>query len=521
MSSTSNPKVENNADEENKNKKKKVKKKIELFPPLPKRPDAPSISVQIDNSCVFPKVGTIGNSEQITFIGHAKPVIKIILIRTPQYPNHLCSLSIDGKIKFWKLSDNNNPKCIKSIDVNFESWDILMGNNNNVIVCGEAIVMINLDNDAKKIIQEKKYYKYVDYNLLARINDNIGVCTSLNDYYLIFDLNNGNIIKKIEFDKTHFICQMEKNQKIKKENDKKRKKAKKEDGEIDDSDENEEIEKEEKINDKNNNEKSNDKKENKADNVKKEIQKMIRDLGSGKCKEYEGGHKGHVHALLGLNSENMKDSIISGAEDNLIKIININNPREHIDLSGHLNTVESLVLDNTNQYLFSGSLDYTIKKWDLNTKECIMTMDFNNAFQILLLYMDNKYLLSVGVNSKVKLWDENCLNVKSYKYNHGYIKSGVFVNFDKDYNKVKFIFGDDKGDIFMKQFIIGEENIKKYNDHIEYLNRKQKESEEKSIKKASKEILRKSMPKLHCKTEDNERNFNFKESTFETENTEP
>ena len=53
MSSTSNPKVENNADEENKNKKKKVKKKIELFPPLPKRPDAPSISVQIDNSCVF------------------------------------------------------------------------------------------------------------------------------------------------------------------------------------------------------------------------------------------------------------------------------------------------------------------------------------------------------------------------------------------------------------------------------------------------------------------------------------
>ena len=78
-----------------------------------------------------------------------------------------------------------------------------------------------------------------------------------------------------------------------------------------------------------------------------------------------------------------------------------------------------------------------------------------------------------------------------------------------DPNKLRkshFIFGDDKGDIFMKQFIIGEENIKKYNDHIEYLNRKQKESEEKSIKKASKEILRKSMPKLHCKTEDNERN---------------
>ena len=383
MSSTSNPKVENNNEEENKKKKKKVKKKIELFPPLRKKPEMPNIKVQIDNSCVFPKVGTIGNSDQITFIGHAKPVIKMILIKTSQFPNHLCSLSIDGKIKFWKLNDNN-PKCIKSIDINFESWDIILGNNNNIIVCGEAIMMINLDNDEKKIIQEKKFYKYVVYNLLARINDNIGVCTSLNDYYLIFDLNSGNIIKKIEFYKTHFICQMEKNQKLQKELDKKKKKGKKEDGETDNSIENEEIEKEEKTNDKNNNEKTNEKDDNKTENTKKEIQKMIRDLGSGKCKEYEGGHKGHVHALLGLNSENMKDSIISGAEDNLIKIININNPREHIDLSGHLNTVESLVLDNTNQYLFSGSLDYTIKKWDLNTKECIMTMDFNNAFQILL-----------------------------------------------------------------------------------------------------------------------------------------
>ena len=77
------------------------------------------------------------------------------------------------------------------------------------------------------------------------------------------------------------------------------------------------------------------------------------------------------------------------------------------------------------------------------------------------------------------------------------------VNFDKDYNKVKFIFGDNKGDIFMKQFIIGDENIKKYNEHIEYLNRKQRESEEKSLKKSSKEILRRSMPKLHYKFEDN------------------
>jgi WD40 repeat protein len=246
---------------------------------------------------------------------------------------------------------------------------------------------------------------------------------------------------------------------------------------------------------------------------KNEIQKIIRDLGSGKCKEYEGGHKGHVHALLGINTEKYNDSIISGAEDNYIKIININNPREIINLSGHENTIESLALDNSNQFLFSGSLDYTIKKWDLNSGECIITMEFNNAFQTILLYIENQYLLSVGVNSKIKLWNENCLNIKSYKYNNGYIKSGAVISYEKDYNKVKFVFGDDKGNIFIKSFIIGEENVNKYH---EYMN-KQKDSIEKTIAKKSSNSFRKSIPKLSYKSDEN---YNFKETNYETENTE-
>ena len=506
MSSSSNPRIDQNDDDKEQTKSKKPPKKIELFPPLEKKPKAPEIMVQIENTCVFPKVGTVDNSEQITFIGHPKPVIKIILIKTSKYQNHLCSLSIDGKIKFWKIDNNNSPKCIKCINVNFESWDILLGNNNNIIVCGEEIIMLNLENDEKIIIQEKKYYKYVDFNLLSRINDDIGVCTSLNDYYLLFDLNKGNIIKKIEFDKTHFICQMEKNQKIKKQ--KSPKKRKDEEGR-DISLENEEEE------DKDKNRKIY---ENQNSDIKAEIHKVVRDLGSGKCKEYEGGHKGHVHALLGINTGDYKDSIISGAEDNLIKIININNPKEVIDFSGHDNTIESLALDSSNQFLFSGSLDYTIKKWDLNSKQCIMTMGFNNAFQTILLHIENDYLLSVGANSKIKLWNEDCLNIKSYKYSHGYIKSGVVISYEKDYNKAKFVFGDDKGDIFMKQIIIGEENINKYSEYIS----KQKELLERTLARKSigPSSYRKMMPKNSFKNNESDKNiYNFKESTYETENT--
>ena len=44
MSSTSNPNLENNNDEKD-DKAKKPKKKVELFPPLEKRPEAPKIDV--------------------------------------------------------------------------------------------------------------------------------------------------------------------------------------------------------------------------------------------------------------------------------------------------------------------------------------------------------------------------------------------------------------------------------------------------------------------------------------------
>ena len=518
MSTKSNPKVEdeyekyNDEDEEAKKKKKKPKKKFELFPPLQKRPQAPKIMIQIENSCIFPKVGPVGNSDQITFIGHAKPVIKIIFIKTPQYPNHLCSLSLDGKIKLWKLKDtiNSNSKCVKCIETNEETLDIMLGKNNNIIVCGEGILMINLETEEKIVIQEKKFYRYVDFNLLGRINENVGVCTSLNDYYLIFDLNKGNIIKRIEFDKTHFICMMEKNQKIKKN-----KAEKKVEGPGKENEKEEEGKEKASINIDINS--SGKEKEKEKEKIKNEIQKIIRDLGSGKCKEFEGGHKGHVHALLGINTEKIKDSIISGGEDNVIKIININKPREIIDLIGHDNTIECLAMGKSKEYLYSGSLDYTIKKWDLIKKECIMTMGFNNAFQILLLPMDNDYLLSVGINSKIKLWNENCLNVKSYRYTHGYVRSGVIVSYNKDFDKTTFVFGDDKGNIFMKQFLIGEENINKNKEH--FLKIRKESSEKITRNKFYNNSFRKNQQKQSpVKTEDNY--FNFKESTYQTENTE-
>ena len=458
---------------------KKPKKKLELFPPL-KTISKANEEIYLENDTVFPNVGKIGSDNHITYIGHSKPVIKLILIKTIKYPNHLCSLSVDGKIKLWNLEEIN---CLKNINTNFETWDMIKGNNNDIIVCGEQIIIINLETKEKKEIVKQKAFKFVEFNLLARINNDVGVCTSLNDYYIIFDLNTGNVIKKIEMNKTHFICQMEKNKKLKIKEDLE-KKAKDNSNFSPKKDENSE-------------------------------KKIIRDLGSGKCEIYEEGHKGHVYALLGINTEENKDSIISGGEDQLIKLININNERKVINLSGHFNTVVSLVLDKTNQYLYSGSLDYTIKKWDLNNKDCIATMEYGNAYKNILLCMDNDYLLSVGINAKITIWNDNSFFVKNYIYTNCTIKSGLIISYNKEFNKTKFVFGDEKGNIFIKQFTIGESFINKYKDYIS------KQNENKIIRsKKSKKSLYKSMVKLTFKDRELEKNFNFKDETNEQEKTE-
>ena len=458
---------------------KKPKKKLELFPPL-KTISKANEEIYLENDTVFPNVGKIGSDNHITYIGHSKPVIKLILIKTIKYPNHLCSLSVDGKIKLWNLEEIN---CLKNINTNFETWDMIKGNNNDIIVCGEQIIIINLETKEKKEIVKQKAFKFVEFNLLARINNDVGVCTSLNDYYIIFDLNTGNVIKKIEMNKTHFICQMEKNKKLKIKEDLE-KKAKDNSNFSPKKDENSE-------------------------------KKIIRDLGSGKCEIYEEGHKGHVYALLGINTEENKDSIISGGEDQLIKLININNERKVINLSGHFNTVVSLTLDKTNQYLFSGSLDYTIKKWDLINKNCIGTMEYGNAYKNILLCMDNDYLLTVGINAKITIWNDNSFFVKNYIYTNCTIKSGLIISYNKEFNKTKFVFGDEKGNIFIKQFTIGESFINKYKDYIS------KQNENKIIRsKKSKKSLYKSMVKLTFKDRELEKNFNFKDETNEQEKTE-
>ncbi|CAI0459295.1 unnamed protein product [Linum tenue] len=70
-------------------------------------------------------------------------------------------------------------------------------------------------------------------------------------------------------------------------------------------------------------------------------------------------------------------------------------------LSGHTSAVISMKVGGGR--LFSGSMDGTIKVWDISTLQCIQTMKgHDNAVMSLLCYSD--FLLSCSLDQKIKVW---------------------------------------------------------------------------------------------------------------------
>ena len=465
-------KEKNDKEKDSKKITKKKKEKIDLFPPLVKRPKPPEINILIDNKYIFPKVGVLGNGVKPNFIGHTKPVIKIIYLNK----NIFCSISQDSlMIKVWDLN-NYLALCLKNIDLNFVTRDILAANDNNIIVCGEKLILLNIENEQQTIIFQPIVGSFVEFNLLTKINENLGAASSIGGYFLLFDLNTGKKLKKIEMYKIHFICDQENKEREKKKLEKSNKKLK-EKKEIEEQEENEEEGKKKK---------------------QKKIQKIEKYIGSSKCLPTVNGHKGQVYTILGLNSNSYEDCIVSGGFDNLVKIFKTKDSDEVITLTGHEDTVINLTLSESKDFLFSSSYDLTIRKWNLSECSCEQVMEFNKSIQNLLLPMTNDFLLSGGYDGRVKVWNADSINVKTYIYQHGCITTGLLLPAKKECEKNTFVFGDHNGEIFIKQFIIGDENIKNFNKM------KKKKENKKNTENTNKKISEKTGGGFKDITEENE-----------------
>ena len=95
-------------------------------------------------------------------------------------------------------------------------------------------------------------------------------------------------------------------------------------------------------------------------------------------------YTGHTDYVIGLHFDS--DILVSGSADHTAKVWNFQD-KSVFTLRGHDDWVNSVRIDSESRTVFTASDDFTVKLWDLDTKQCIHTYKGHGAHvqQVLLL----------------------------------------------------------------------------------------------------------------------------------------
>ena len=79
---------------------------------------------------------------------------------------------------------------------------------------------------------------------------------------------------------------------------------------------------------------------------------------------------GHGDSIIGLHFDS--EILVSGSADNTAKVWNFRD-KSVFTLRGHQNWVNAVKIDSASRTVFTGSDDFTVKLWDLESRRCIRT----------------------------------------------------------------------------------------------------------------------------------------------------
>jgi WD40 repeat protein len=79
--------------------------------------------------------------------------------------------------------------------------------------------------------------------------------------------------------------------------------------------------------------------------------------------------------------------------------------REIRTFTGHTQPIRFLTASPDGKYVFSGSLDSTLKQWEVATGQAVHTTRVPSSFTSLALSADGKYALSGSENGVIRLWE--------------------------------------------------------------------------------------------------------------------
>ncbi|MEH2400170.1 serine/threonine-protein kinase [Nostoc sp.] len=134
--------------------------------------------------------------------------------------------------------------------------------------------------------------------------------------------------------------------------------------------------------------------------VKAQIISLERTLGSW--------NSGHSQAVLTLAISPDGQILVSGSNDNTIKVWNLKSGKEILTLAGHSSQVNSVAVSLDSQTLVSGSYDKTIKIWNLKTGEEIGTIKASSGYVLsVAICPDEQTVISGGSDKKVRQLNMN------------------------------------------------------------------------------------------------------------------
>eukprot|EP00850_Spirogloea_muscicola_P023742 SM000385S14620 [mRNA] locus=s385:43261:46177:+ [translate_table: standard] len=126
------------------------------------------------------------------------------------------------------------------------------------------------------------------------------------------------------------------------------------------------------------------------------------------------GPKGQVHSMA-ING----DMLFAGTHDGNILLWKFNPSSNGFDpvvsLTGH--TLPVLVLQVASNRLYSGSMDQSIRVWDLSSGQCVQTLLGHTGIVMGLLCWE-QYLLSCSLDGTIKVWGMSSSGQLENTYTH-------------------------------------------------------------------------------------------------------
>ena len=127
------------------------------------------------------------------------------------------------------------------------------------------------------------------------------------------------------------------------------------------------------------------------------------DAHSGTCILTLSGHSRGVNAAA-FSPDGQR--IISGSFDNTLKLWDAHSGNCFLTLSGHSNWVTAATFSPDGKRIISGSWDNTLKLWDAESGNCIMTLEGHSGWGLAAAFSpDGKCIISGSWDKTLKLWD--------------------------------------------------------------------------------------------------------------------